>query len=138
MITADQMIEIIKNRKIQILPVNLPNGSIGWVARTIDGSRAGPKHDPYSSPLDAVEAADQWFSASETRENDRRAERIIAALERGRYFIRSREIPSTDSEGKPNLIRVFSAFLPSGGATNVRDRPSFIQAVIDIEKEIVP
>lgn len=129
MITPDQMTAIIKARKLQIIPV----GDIGWVARTVEGSRAGPKHSPYLTPEEAVEAAELWFVAAAARDTDTKAARIIAAIERGRYFIRVRNQTSVDSEGNPVTVKLFSAILPNGNTTPVTDRSSYVQAVIDME-----
>lgn len=115
------------------LPVATGGGVLSWIARTMDGSRAGPKHVPYPSPEEAIEAADLWFAARDARETETRAGRIIAACETGRYFIRPRNVQSTDTQGNPITIKVFSGFAINGNPTAVVDRPSFTQAVIAME-----
>lgn len=133
MITPDQMREIMVKWSIFPSPVKVNGGSVGWLAKTIDGHRAGPKHVPYPTPEESIEAADIWLAARDRREEDTKSQRIIDALERGRYFIRPKNVQSTDEGGNPITVKVFSAFLPNGNATPVVDRSSFIQAVIDME-----
>ena len=127
MITAIRMSEIIKSRGLQVISVKVSiNGSsIGWVAKTIDGTRAAPRNEPYPTPEEAVEAADAWLTLSETAEKDRKGDRLIKALERGRYYIRP-----IQSSGASVL---FTAYLPDGTVTSVKDRLTFIQAVLDME-----
>lgn len=133
MITSDQMRAIIVARGLQLVPVK-SNGTYLWLARTSEGFRAGPKHAPYPTPEEAIEAAELHFATAESRDTERRSQRIIDALEKGTYFIRARDIASTDPEGNPITVKVFSGFLSNGNQTPVRDRVSFIQCVIDMEK----
>ncbi len=135
MITANQMIAILVTRKLQLVPIYNPSDkSLGWVARTIDGTRAAPKNTPYPTPEDAVEAADKWLSQAETLEKERGSQRAIQALEKGKYFIRPKEVLITDEQGNPGIVKLFSAFLIDGTATSIADRESYLQAVIDAEK----
>lgn len=135
MITAVQMVSILKTRKLQVVPVIIDgNGNgIGWLTRTIDGSRAGVKHPPYSTPEEAVEAAEAHYLLTETTEKDRKSDKIIRALERGRYFIRPVQGTVIGENGKPTTTTLFTAFLPDGSITTVRERSTFIQAVLDME-----
>lgn len=134
MITADQMRAIIVARGLQLIAIKSNGGAFLWLAKTSEGFRAGPKHAPYSTPEEAIEAAELHFIQSDLRELESKASKIISALERGRYFIRVRNQSSTNPEGEPITIKLFSAILPNGNTTPVVDRTSFTQAVIDMEK----
>lgn len=119
---------------LRVVPVKVNGSVIGWLAQTIDGHRAGPKHPPYSTPEEAVEAAKLRFDQASIRDAESKSSLIISALERGRYFIRVRNQASTGPEGEPTIAKLFSAILPNGNPTPVVDRITFIQAVIDMEK----
>lgn len=127
------MTAIMKARNIQVVPIPNAQGT-RWAAKTIDGTRAGPNRATFSTPEEAVEAAEQRFLLADARTQEAAAQRIVAAMERGRYYIRSRVVQSTDPEGNPITARLFSAFQNGNPVPSVQDRISFTQAVIDMEK----
>lgn len=135
MITPERALEIIKSRSLQLIPIEKDN-VIKWAVRTSKGTRAGGQNILYPTPEDAVEAAENWFISYASREQESKASRIIAALEKGTYFIRSREVLIPGDGGQQVSVRVFSAFLANGNATPIRDRSSFTQAVIDMENSL--
>lgn len=133
MITPERALEIIKARSLQLIPV-LRDSATKWTVKTSNGLRTGGQNTLYLSPEDAVEAAENWLISLSVRDQESKAIRIISALEKGLYFIRPKEISTQDENGQTVSVKVFSAFLSNGNATPVRDRNSFIQAVIDMEK----
>lgn len=136
MITPERALEIITARSLQLIPVERDNVT-KWVVRTSKGTRSGGQNTLYSTPEDAVEAAENWFVASNLREQEAKSTKIITALEKGTYFIRPRDLSTTDENGQTIIIKVFSAVLSNGNLTPIRDRPSLIQAVIDMEKSLL-
>lgn len=137
-LTSDQALTILKSRGFQLITVpDLSNPSTPrWAVRSSEGTRMGGR-GTFASPEEAIEAADTYLTAAGVRDQERRAQKLVAAAERGRYFIRVRETPGTDTEGNPIIIRLFTAVLPDGTITSVRDRLSFTQAVLDMEKTFV-
>lgn len=128
--SSDEIIAILKTRKLQLIPMN-----DGWIARTIDGSRAGPNHPPYPSPEEAILAAELWFSENTQRDNERKSSRILSIIENADYFIKARLVNSNDDQGNPVKVKRYSAILLDGSETSIVDRMSFIQAVLDMENQ---
>ena len=132
MITPDETLSIIKSRKLQLIPVrDRTSNTIGWVCKTIDGTRAAPSNNHYSTPEEAVEAAELHLSASEEREKERNSSSVLSSLEKllstGRY-IKSRHIQETGETR-------FDILTSDGKPTNVKDKSSLIDALIESEKE---
>lgn len=136
MITSDQMVSIIKVRSLQVIPVEV-DGSVKWLAKTVNGTRAGIRHDPYSTPEEAVEAAELALSAADDRTQEEKLSVIISALQRGDYYIKPSIVNTPNPPGPPIRRVFFSVFNLNGSPTQIVDRSTFIQAVVDMEKLIV-
>lgn len=132
MLTPDETLSIIKSRKLQLIPVrDRTSNTIGWVCKTIDGMRAAPSNRSYPTPEEAVEAAELHLYASEEREKERNASSALSSLEKllstGRY-VKPRHIQET---GETH----FDILTSDGKPTNVKDKPSLIDALVESEKE---
>lgn len=135
MITADQLVAILKARSLGLIPVR-SQSSILWRVVTISGTRATGRNQSFASPEEAVEAAEIHLGIVESRESGELVSQAILALSRGDFFIRPEEIPDPSNPGEKQ--RVFNGFRANGQpSSTVRNRTSFIQSVLDMEKEVV-
>lgn len=135
MITPDQLLSIIKIRELGVLPVKLQNET-RWKVVTATGSRATGRNELFLSPEAGVEAADLHLRSIESRESSAVVSQVILALSRGDFFIKSEDITDTNNPGEK--VRVFSGFRSNGQPSLVvKNRLSFISAVLDMEKEVL-
>lgn len=130
------MRDIIVSRKLQIIPLeDSATGVITWTCRTLDGSRATPNNQSYSSPELAVEAADLHFLAAEERERLKKADSLLSTLEKGEYFVKPRQLTSTNPSGESVISTVFDVLTPDGKPTTIKDKPTYSDAIIEMEEE---
>lgn len=121
-ITSTQMSAILKSRKLGVLPVR-KGSTVEWTCKTVDDTRATGTNNTFSTPEEAVEAADINLSQAELREKERSAQSVIELLEKGKYQVKK------DPGG------TFSIITASGSITPITGRPNIIQAVLDAEAE---
>lgn len=109
---------------------------LGIVVETAQGTRLS---SPQPTLAAAVQEAVDKLAATQARQAAERADGIVAALQRGRYFIRPRTVtgPSPDD---PSITITATVFDGVVGATvsAVKGRASVAQAVIDMEALLGP
>lgn len=136
MLTPAEFLDIIKLRNLSLVSVRV-KGEVRWQAKTIDNSRATGSNQLFLTPEEAIEAADLHLKQSEQREVEQSTSQtqVVLALSKGDFYIRSRRSPDLDNPGS-FLIQYDGVFSGSNEVSpRVRDRVSFIQAVLDMEKE---
>jgi len=132
-LSPEQALALQRSRRLQVRPV--PDG---WVAETARGERLHRGSLPTQEA--AIEAAEATLVATEARNEETRAGRVLAALARGRYSLRPRLMAATDPvTGQPVQRRVFDAYRLSGTPIlEVQGRESYVQAVLDTEALLGP
>lgn len=135
MITPDQFLSILKTRELGVFPVKLQNQT-QWRVVTSTGSRATGRNELFFSPEEGVEAADLHLRLVESKESGAIVSQVILALSRGDFFIKSEDVADPNNQGEK--IKVFSGFKSNGQPSpTVKNRPTFISAVLDMEKEVL-
>lgn len=129
MLTPVQAAAIVTARRLQVRPV--PGG---WVAETAKGGRLRLPGHPKVWPTweEAAEGGEATLAAAEGREREAGAARVVAALARGRYFVRPRTVANADPG--TGQRRVFDALRPDNSAiAEARGCDTFVAAVIAAE-----
>lgn len=137
MITDTQALEILTRHRLQLIPIlDIPSGVVGWLTRTIDGTRAGGKHNPFSTPNEAVENADAYFTLAEKNNQEKlaieRVERLTRLLESGVY-IKPKDVKSGKDpiDGSDIVIRVYDVIDSTGKV--IANKPSVLDAAVEGE-----
>lgn len=120
MITPMEAIQIITDRKLSLRPTR--DGM--WIVETASGTRL--HKDPQSSPIAAIELADQSIKASEQRQSSPGNDRLMEILNSGKFYVKTRQ---------ENNRTVFDAFL-SDDSLIVSGKLTFSQAAISAENII--
>jgi hypothetical protein len=127
-ITPARFLEIVKSRNLSVVSIRKSDGSTRWTVKTQEGTRATGANTHFSSPEEAVERADFHLGESEFRNKEREFGKIINILEKGVFYIKSKEV----GEGK---LKVYDAFRVDDDSLIVENRTSFVQAVLDADRE---
>lgn len=116
MIDAATGLQILSKRGLVLRPVK---GGL-WIAETASGGRL--HRDPQSSPLLALELAEQTLVSAEERAASTNNDRAMEALTQGKFFIRPRTLPDNST--------VFDGFLPDGSPIpEAKDKATFSESV---------
>lgn len=110
----------------------------GWVAYTPAGTRV--QVPPQVGPVEAIEAADLHLSARDDESLRRDLKRLVALMQDGRYFHRSRLIQEDDGAGGTTQARVFDMIRAngtgSGSVTSIVGRKSVVVAWRDLDEAL--
>lgn len=117
MIDAATGLQILAKRGIVLRPVK---GGL-WVAETASGGRL--HREPQSTPLLALELAEQTLIATEGRAASMNNDRLVEALSQGKFFVRPRTLPDGTT--------VFDGFLPDNSPiTEAREKSTFAESAL--------
>lgn len=133
MITDAQAIAIQHARQLTVR-VTIVNGLPKYRAYTVDNQRAAPGNLFYATVNDALEAAEAYLASLDNNREATIALQVVAALKRGRYFLRPRAV-NVGGETKT----VFDAFRPDNSRiTEVSAQEGYIKMVRDVELFLGP
>lgn len=127
MTTPQQALDIMRDRELTVGPA--PRG--GWLTRLPNGNRVRVPAQP--TPADALEAAEAHLADREEAQEERRARRLIQAMQRGTHYHVPRTVTEPDPEtGEPAGRTVFDILRADGEATPITGRNSVAQAWLDL------